>query len=274
MLILFDLDNATATPEAEAGALDDKVTAQRKAGAKAKRVHNCPVCNKKMSGCSSPQCPKTPCWHLNRHIRIVHRGIREFKCSVCGLLFGQKCNGISHVNKFHGGVGMVVKAAYNGPFRKLDKGACPNGGRNHRCSVCGALFVQEWAAAKHAKAQHGGIGTVVSAAFNGPFYSKSLGGAKGKAEHVYKPRGKKTSGYRGVSWIEGKPGKWRAAITSNKQYRHLGHFVTEKEAALAVDAAAVEIRGPNTVLVRMMSCPTVARQSLKMLSPGRMSSFA
>ena len=89
------------------------------AGRKAKRSHQCPVCLKTMSGCSSPHCPREPCWHLNRHLRTVHHGIRDYRCSECGTLFGQKGNAVKHIKVHHDDVGTVVSAAFNGPFRRF-----------------------------------------------------------------------------------------------------------------------------------------------------------
>jgi hypothetical protein len=50
----------------------------------------------------------------------------------------------------------------------------------------------------------------------------------------------KLSGYKGV-WFEAK--KWRANIRINNKTKHLGSFETEVEAALAYNAAAVELFG-------------------------------
>ena len=80
-------------------------------------MHRCPVCFKTMAGCSSPLCPDQPCWHLKRHHRNVHEGVRDFRCSVCGAHFGQKGNAAKHIKVNHDGVGTVVGAEYNGPFQ-------------------------------------------------------------------------------------------------------------------------------------------------------------
>eukprot|EP00936_MAST-01D_sp_MAST-1D-sp1_P000549 g549.t1 len=87
-------------------------------GPKRARTHVCPVpgCGKTMSGCSSPLCPGVPCWHLRRHLRTVHDGIKDYRCSICGMLFGQKGNALKHVELHHGNNGTVVGPNFNGPF--------------------------------------------------------------------------------------------------------------------------------------------------------------
>jgi hypothetical protein len=51
-----------------------------------------------------------------------------------------------------------------------------------------------------------------------------------------------SSDYKGVDWYK-KCQKWRARITCNGKLRHLGLFVSEKDAARAYDAVALEIFG-------------------------------
>lgn len=53
---------------------------------------------------------------------------------------------------------------------------------------------------------------------------------------------KKTSKYRGVSFMKNL-GKFKAEISINGKNKHLGLFLTEKEAALAYNTKAIEIRG-------------------------------
>lgn len=52
------------------------------------------------------------------------------------------------------------------------------------------------------------------------------------------------SGYRGVSW---KDKKWRAQITINNKLKHLGYFVSAKEAALTYDNAIIDNRPRNFI---------------------------
>jgi hypothetical protein len=56
----------------------------------------------------------------------------------------------------------------------------------------------------------------------------------------------RTSIYKGVSFCKSKKGtnkKWRAAVQVDKKRRHLGYYETEKEAAIAYDAAACIYHG-------------------------------
>lgn len=53
-----------------------------------------------------------------------------------------------------------------------------------------------------------------------------------------------TSGYKGVSTYRG---RWQAAICANGQRVHLGIFNSAREAALAYDAKARELKGPRAV---------------------------
>ena len=48
----------------------------------------------------------------------------------------------------------------------------------------------------------------------------------------------RTSPYKGVSWCKN-TNKWRAGITLNYRWIHLGRFIDPKEAALAYDNAAM-----------------------------------
>ncbi len=54
-----------------------------------------------------------------------------------------------------------------------------------------------------------------------------------------------TSGYKGVSWCQG---KWQAYIKVNGKKIHLGTFSTPEEAARAYDAAAIKYFGKFAVL--------------------------
>lgn len=52
-----------------------------------------------------------------------------------------------------------------------------------------------------------------------------------------------TSGYKGVTWNKWHQ-KWRAQIAvDGRNQHHLGYFDDPREAALAYDAAAVELHG-------------------------------
>ena len=56
-----------------------------------------------------------------------------------------------------------------------------------------------------------------------------------------------TSGYKGVSWKNGK-GKWVAQIQVDGKRRHLGYFEDPIEAAKAYDRAALQHQGEFAVL--------------------------
>ena len=53
-------------------------------------------------------------------------------------------------------------------------------------------------------------------------------------------RSSNTSGYRGVSFSKER-NKWEAKIQFNNKCIHLGRFITDREAAIAYDAAAKEL---------------------------------
>jgi len=60
---------------------------------------------------------------------------------------------------------------------------------------------------------------------------------------------RKTGGrFRGVRYIPRGKRHWAASITHNREYRHLGVFETELEAAEARDAAALDLWGEYAVL--------------------------
>jgi len=56
-----------------------------------------------------------------------------------------------------------------------------------------------------------------------------------------------SSMYRGVSWYE-YTSKWKARITIEGRRISLGYFLTEEDAAAAIDLAAVEHYGPTVIL--------------------------
>ena len=64
-----------------------------------------------------------------------------------------------------------------------------------------------------------------------------------------KPKSKRkaSSIYKGVSKEHGR-NKWRASIRVNYEYRHLGSFDTEREAAIAYNKAALEAWGEYALL--------------------------
>jgi hypothetical protein len=54
------------------------------------------------------------------------------------------------------------------------------------------------------------------------------------------------SGFKGVSWHQDRrhgTARWRAQVTANGRRRHLGHFRTAEEAAVAYDRAVLELHG-------------------------------
>lgn len=61
-----------------------------------------------------------------------------------------------------------------------------------------------------------------------------------------------TSGYKGVSWFKNGKKKWGAHIRINGRQKHLGVYVTAKEAALAYDRAAIEHYGENACTNKML----------------------
>jgi hypothetical protein len=56
-----------------------------------------------------------------------------------------------------------------------------------------------------------------------------------------------TSSFKGVHWVTAAR-RWRAAICINGTTRHLGHFASEEEAALAYNAAALQAFGAYACL--------------------------
>lgn len=54
----------------------------------------------------------------------------------------------------------------------------------------------------------------------------------------------KSSRFRGVTWSRARR-KWLAQIRISGKLHHVGHFVSEEEAAHAFDAAALRLRGPS-----------------------------
>lgn len=62
-----------------------------------------------------------------------------------------------------------------------------------------------------------------------------------------RPQIGRASAFKGVRWHPqtggAAGGRWMAAIQSNGVVHHLGHFLSEEEAALAYDAAARELHG-------------------------------
>lgn len=54
-----------------------------------------------------------------------------------------------------------------------------------------------------------------------------------------KPRGDKTSQFKGVCWRE-HAHKWMAVIVANRKYIYLGYFTSETAAAIAYDLAALK----------------------------------
>ena len=56
------------------------------------------------------------------------------------------------------------------------------------------------------------------------------------------PQQRNTSGFKGVSWSEGRK-KWTTSIGVRGKYYNLGHFSTPEEAHEAYCAAAVKFHG-------------------------------
>lgn len=74
----------------------------------------------------------------------------------------------------------------------------------------------------------------------------------GVQNHNQRIRKTNSSGYRGVS-IEKRSGKWIATIWKDYKMLSLGLFVDKDEAALAYDAAAIQIYGERAKL-NLLEC--------------------
>jgi len=57
------------------------------------------------------------------------------------------------------------------------------------------------------------------------------------ARNIKKPL-HNTSGFKGVSWRSDRK-RWRAYLTYNNKYIHLGHFITKKQAMIAYNTMAL-----------------------------------
>lgn len=58
----------------------------------------------------------------------------------------------------------------------------------------------------------------------------------------HRMRSDNTSGFEGVSYFKQR-GKWKAYVSINGKYKHLGYFATAIDAAIAYDAAAIKYHG-------------------------------
>lgn len=66
-------------------------------------------------------------------------------------------------------------------------------------------------------------------------------------QHNRRPNIKSSSRYKGVCWIR-RDRRWQVAIGINGAQRYLGYFTSEEEAALAYNAAALELYGAYACL--------------------------
>lgn len=69
-----------------------------------------------------------------------------------------------------------------------------------------------------------------------------------------RPRHSSTSRYKGVYWDE-YHGRWSACIHTNNRKIYLGRYITQKEAALAYNAAAIEYFGEYACLNNIVDDP-------------------
>merc|ERR1712150_411929 len=69
--------------------------------------------------------------NLDRHVRLVHNGIKDFTCAYCGKVFGLKQYLNNHIIRLH---------------EKVKK---------HKCGVCGKSFGIKDDVKKHARKVHG-----------------------------------------------------------------------------------------------------------------------
>jgi len=67
---------------------------------------------------------------------------------------------------------------------------------------------------------------------------------KSKRHQSARLRLNKSSKYKGVSWDK-RQKKWRLQIKNKNKSKYLGLFIDEKGAALAYDAKAIEVYGPD-----------------------------
>lgn len=76
------------------------------------------------------------------------------------------------------------------------------------------------------------------------------------AQNMYNSKGasaSRASRYKGVSRGNGRmTGKWRASIRASGKQKHLGYFVTEEEAALAYNSAALSAFGDHAFLNKVV----------------------
>jgi hypothetical protein len=106
-----------------------------------------------------------------------------------------------------------------------------NGGRYYAYRIAHLIMTGEW---PHAGVDHKFGETTDNRWDKLRPATQSENGANSKLRHD------STSGFKGVSWSKSK-GRWRAHITHNYKFHHLGYFDTAEEAHEAYKKAAKEI---------------------------------
>ena len=69
-------------------------------------------------------------WKLKNHVKTVHEGRKDYKCSQCDKFFSQQGNLKAHIKTIHEGV------------------------KDFRCDICGDAFGYSYELKKHTKTFH------------------------------------------------------------------------------------------------------------------------
>ena len=94
---------------------------------------------------------------LNKHVRIIHEGKKDYKCDECGELFAYESTMKNHKNKIH--YRKFVCHSCDKPFVE-NSGLQQHlqnvheGRRDHICEVCGKTFSQKGDRDRHIKKYH------------------------------------------------------------------------------------------------------------------------
>ena len=98
---------------------------------------------------------------FNRHVRIVHEGIKDFKCHLCGNKFSERGSLAQHIRCIHNGeknakCEICGKAFRDKGYLRMHLKSVHQKLKEHKCDKCGKAFSQERNLKEHIAGKHEG----------------------------------------------------------------------------------------------------------------------
>ena len=113
------------------------------------KIHKCETCDVAFYGAGE----------LNRHIRIVHEGVKNHKCEICGKTFGRPGSLKTHIISVHNTTKHPSCTLCSKKFSRLDSlhehiKSIHEGVKQHKCKICNYRSARKYNLKSHIRHIH------------------------------------------------------------------------------------------------------------------------